>query len=107
MMDIKNHDGIVEAGETHDNLIKDDFDTILSSSNSAFHRHIEIQQTKWETGKDFTFTQLSLKERTTCNNKKIKMFLGLNRPEGRQDPGLSNEIIDRGKEIEPGASTFF
>ena len=59
---------ITELGETHDSLLKDTFDALLTAPNSRFHQFFEIEKTRWEGGKDYTYDSLSEYAASTCDN---------------------------------------
>ena len=66
---IKNqYDLIMEMGETHDNLLINTFDAILSALNTQFIMFFSQEKMRWEAGKVHTFKSLSEIAKSICNN---------------------------------------
>jgi len=62
-------DKIVEMGETHDNLMKNTFDALLTAPNTVFHQYFTLEKMSWQGGtKTYTFDQLSEVAKTIYNN---------------------------------------
>ena len=56
-------------GETHDNLMKGTFDTLLTSPNTVFRQCFQLENTNWQGGaKMHNFEQLSTVAKSICNN---------------------------------------
>ena len=41
---------ILEMGEAHGNLLKGDFDALLTALNTAYHQHFELEKMSWQGG---------------------------------------------------------
>ena len=60
---------ITDLGETHDNLMKDTFDALLSAPNTEFHQYFSLQKLSWQGGtKQFTYDELAHLAKTIYNN---------------------------------------
>ena len=49
---------ILEAEGTHDNLIRDVFNALLSSNNTNFHNYFNLEKMKWQSGKEYKYEEL-------------------------------------------------
>ena len=70
LKDIKmNMDLIRDLGETHDNLLEDAFNALLSAPNSRFVDYFDKQKLAWQGGTvTCTFQTLSETAKSMCNN---------------------------------------
>ena len=60
---------IHEMRETHDSLLKDSFNAILTVPNSEFTRFFSLKRTAWQSEEEtFTFDKLSAMAKTVYNN---------------------------------------
>ena len=56
-----------EMGETHDSLLKNAFDPLLSTPNVTFHQLFAQEKSHWESGKASSFDQLDSTAKTVHN----------------------------------------
>ena len=59
---------ITKKGETHDNLLSNTFDALLTTSNTRFYMFLHQQKMRLEAGKACTFESSSEKEKNVHNN---------------------------------------
>ena len=60
---------VTDLGETHENLMKDTFDALLTAPNTEFHQRFSLQKLSWQGGtKQFTCDELAHLAKTIYNN---------------------------------------
>ena len=60
---------ITDQGETHDDLMKDSFNALLTVHNTEFHQHFSLEMMEWQGGtKVYTYEDLAKMAKTIYNN---------------------------------------
>ena len=65
-----NYKLILEAEATHDNIVRDIFNALLSTNNSNFHNYFSMERIRWEQGADYRYDVLCESATAIYNNMK-------------------------------------
>ncbi len=94
-----NHNLIVKQGFTHNNVIMDTFNTLLTSKNVEINAYIQHHKDAWEEGKSFTLDGILVNTINNCNNMVHKKLWNKADPKNGKLLALTTELEDLNEEV--------
>ena len=94
-----NHNLIVEQGFTHNNVIMDTFNTLLTSKNVEINAYIQHHKDAWEEGKSFTLDGILVNTINNFNNMVHKKLWNKADPNDGKLLALTTELEDLNEEV--------
>ena len=99
---------IEDMGETHDGLLKDTFDAMLTAPNASFASFFTQEQTRWEARKPYDFDELDSMATAVNNNMFSNKTWSEVDPKDAKIIALSTEAQELKQKVDisaPGKST--